>query len=312
MPHGRGATDDRIVTAARPEEREPALRLLLRFCPPETLPPRLAGALAMLQKGELDPDGLFVLRRGKELHGAMVASVVPGSSGIVWPPQVINEPDQTEAEDQLIGHVLAWLRRRGALLGQALLPPDELFLAEPLLRHGFHHVTDLLYLRHNRELPPDVFSGAERLTYRSYAQLQPELFSETLERTFVDSLDCPEVTGVRPVEEVIAGFEAQRSFRPDGWWLALEDGRPVGVLLTAALPEEDTWELSYVGVVPEARQRGFGRELVLKAILEARMADVSELFLTVDERNQPARELYRSLGFELFDRRVVMLALWSR
>src|SRR5262245_15334310 len=246
MPDGSGGTDDRIVMAARPEEREATLRLLLRFCSPETLPRRLTGALAMLQKGELEPDGLFVLRRGDELHGAMVATVVPGGSGIIWPPQIIDEPNRTQAEDQLIRHVLAWLRRRGALLGQALLPPDELFLAKPLLRHGFRHVTDLLYLRHNRELPPDVFSRVERLTYQSYPQLPARLFNETLERTFVDSLDCPEVTGVRPVEEVIAGFRAQRSHHPEAWWLALENDRPVGVLLTAALPEEDSWEVSYV------------------------------------------------------------------
>ena len=93
--------------------------------------------------------------------------------------------------------------------------------------------------------------------------------------------------------------------------LALADGRPVGVLMLMRSPETLDWEISYVGVVPEARRRGIGRELVLKALSEARTAGAPYLTLSVDARNHRARELYRVLGFEAYDRREVFLAVWK-
>jgi ribosomal protein S18 acetylase RimI-like enzyme len=65
----------------------------------------------------------------------------------------------------------------------------------------------------------------------------------------------------------------------------------------------------YLGVVPEARGQGLGRELVNKALWEARAADAPQLTLSVDARNQPALNLYRSMGFEEYDRREVFLKI---
>jgi RimJ/RimL family protein N-acetyltransferase len=58
-----------------------------------------------------------------------------------------------------------------------------------------------------------------------------------------------------------------------------------------------------VGVVPAARRRGVGRAL-MEALLEAGPPVIG---LEVMERNEPARKLYESLGFE----HVRMLEVWS-
>jgi ribosomal protein S18 acetylase RimI-like enzyme len=65
-----------------------------------------------------------------------------------------------------------------------------------------------------------------------------------------------------------------------------------------------------MGVVPEARQQGFAREMLLRVLFEARAADVLNVTLSVDGRNRPAWNLYRSLGFEPFERREVYLAIF--
>ena len=70
------------------------------------------------------------------------------------------------------------------------------------------------------------------------------------------------------------------------------------------------WENAYLGIVPEARRHGYGRQLARKAIVEARAAGAAQLTLSVDARNRPAWELYRGLGFESFDQREVYLAIW--
>ena len=80
--------------------------------------------------------------------------------------------------------------------------------------------------------------------------------------------------------------------------------------MVTELPEWNAWDLSYVGVVPEARGRGVGRELVCKTLFEARAAEAAQLTLSVDIRNRPARNLYERFDFELYDEREVYLAVW--
>jgi len=75
----------------------------------------------------------------------------------------------------------------------------------------------------------------------------------------------------------------------------------------ATMPEPEAWDIAYLGVVPEARRRGVGGELVRKVLFEAKIAEVPVVTLAVDERNDPARELYRAAGFEQYDERDVYL-----
>ena len=82
------------------------------------------------------------------------------------------------------------------------------------------------------------------------------------------------------------------------------------MLILTEMPDWGAWDLSYVGVVPEARGRGVGRELVRKALFEAKVAEAPGMILSVDSRNRPARYLYESLGFEPYEEREVYLAVW--
>jgi ribosomal protein S18 acetylase RimI-like enzyme len=294
---------------ARAEERAPALRLLFADLAEGERERRVANALYLIDSGELDPDGLHVMQGPAGLVGALVCVSLAGASALVWPPQSVDDGRRRQREDLLVRHAGDWLRRRGVKLAQALLPLDEDFRAAPLERNGFHHVTCLLYLRHGlRPLPRS--DGLPRLAYLSYADAGEERFGAALLRTYEGTLDCPELNGVRPVEQVLAGHRAQGRFDPERWWLALEGGRPVGVLLLSEPADGGDGEVAYVGVAPEARRRGLGRELMLKALAEARAAGHSRLTLTVDARNRPARQLYLDLGFEPFDRREVYLAVW--
>jgi mycothiol synthase len=299
------------VTSATPREQEAAIRLLFQDSDERDRDGRVNNALHLLARGDLDADGLIVAREGGSLVGAMVSLPVPGASALVWPPQV--QPGVIEAvalEDALLVHATAWLRQRGARLAQSLLSPDEIHLGASLVRNGFTHVTGLWYLRHDLDLPIGLLLAEERLRWHTYANTPEQVFHGVLERTYQETLDCPEVNGVRSIDEVIAGHKAQGDPGAARWWLASEADQPVGVLLLAETPESRTWELAYLGVVPEARRRGLGREMVRRALFETRAAEAGPLAVAVDARNHPARQLYASLGFEPFDRREVFLAVW--
>jgi ribosomal protein S18 acetylase RimI-like enzyme len=289
-----------------------ALRLAFGHLPTDDQDARVANALGLVRAGELDAAGVMVARADDELLGAMICMPVAGASGLVWPPRVIPGAARGHIEDELVRFTTAWLRGRGAKLAQALLLPTESALAEPLERNGFVHTTSLWYMRHDLQLSADLLLAGDRLAYVSYAVGDAGLFARTLLRTYDQTLDCPEVNGVRAIGEILEGHRSQGCHDPDRWWLALDGERPVGVLLVTETPDLQGWDLSYLGVVPEARRQGIGLQLTCKALVEARAAEAAQLTLSVDARNRPAWDLYRRLGFEPFDQREVYLAIWAK
>jgi ribosomal protein S18 acetylase RimI-like enzyme len=299
------------VRPARPDERDDALRLLFRDLPPDERERRVASALGLLRAGELDPAGLFVEPGTGGLAGVLVCLPVPGASALFWPPRSVAGSDAAAREDRLVLHALGWVRSRGAKLAQSLLTPDETPLVGPLERNGFRHVTRLWYLASDLDVPLSALTTPCRLDFRPYDPGEPSDFEQTLLKTYDGTLDCPEINGVRTMQDVIAGHRAQGRFDPSRWWLAAEGGRPVGVLLAAEMQDSSDWDVSYLGVVPAARRRGCGREMMLKALFEARAAGVRRVTLSVDARNDPALRLYRSLGFAPYDRREAYLAIWQ-
>jgi ribosomal protein S18 acetylase RimI-like enzyme len=299
------------IETARPEDWASVFRLLFQRTPLEEREARVAHAMQLLRTGELDPQGLLAARRGRELLGAIACLPVPGASGLVWPPQIADSGQQAELEDALVQRAGQLLRQGGARLGQALLNPAEADLGRPLLRNGFTHITSLWYMRHFLDLSTEVLTVEERLTYQPWTR-DPRRFQETLLLTYEGTRDCPEVNGIRTLDEVLEGHRAQGRYDPERWWLALARNRPVGVLLLTELLDGQGWDVSYIGVVPAARRRGVGRELLSKALLEARTAEAGQLTLSVDARNQPAWNLYSRLCFVAFDYRDVFLAFWNR
>jgi ribosomal protein S18 acetylase RimI-like enzyme len=296
---------------ARPEELPDAFRLIFQDLPPGERTERVAHAVNHLREGRLDPEGVLVERGPAGLLGAIVCMPVAGAGALIWPPRSVGDGHELDREDRLVRRAVHWLRGRGAKLAQALLSPAEAPLAAPLRRNGFSHVTHLWYLC--RDLGPlaALPDAPAALAFRPFDPRRPGVFRQTLLRTYEGTLDCPEVNGVRTIDEVIAGHQAQGRFDPDRWWLALRAGDPVGVLLVVELPESGDWEVAYMGLVPEARRQGLGRQLLAKALHEACAAGVPRVTLSVDGRNLPAARLYQRLGFEPFDRREVYLSVWT-
>jgi mycothiol synthase len=296
---------------ARPEELADALGLIFRHLDEAERARRVGQALALAARGEFDPRGVLVLREHGRLAGAILCEPVPGAGGLVFPPGVCDGPGRPAGEDALVRQACTWLRQGGARLAQALLAPEEEALAGPLLRNGFARVTILWYLRHDPQTSARWPEAPPRLRFHPYDPEDPEEFHGTLARTYEDTLDCPEVSGVRTIEQVVEGYRAQGRYDPARWWLAREAGSPVGVAIVTALSGCGDWEVGYMGLVPPARGRGLGRELLGKALGEARAAGARHVTLSVDARNGPAWRLYRGMGFEPFARRAVLLSVWG-
>lgn len=81
---------------------------------------------------------------------------------------------------------------------------------------------------------------------------------------------------------------------PDGQKLAAY------VLFGSVLDEA---ELLRIATHPEARRQGHARILLAEGLDRLQLAGIREVFLEVEEKNQPARQLYEAFGFEQQGRR---------
>jgi GNAT superfamily N-acetyltransferase len=271
---------------------------------------------------------VFEACRGEQLLGAIWVQRQPGRTASFEPAQVVEEsvgaPEEAERIAQaLMQHAIAFAVEGGARMMQTLLLTDVGTDASRLQHAGFQHMAELLYLVSDRsafpesepaealELEPlgpatrirDENAPLQLFDRHSFSRL-----AEIVQRTYVGTLDCPQLDGVRPIAEILEGYRAVGRFNPAHWLLARRDGRDIGCLLLAEHPQ-GTWELVYMGLVPAARGHGWGLEMVRCAQWLARGGAAQRMVLAVDAQNTPAIEMYAAAGFETWDRRSAWLKI---
>lgn len=151
--------------------------------------------------------------------------------------------------------------------------------------------------------PRDLLDGGDPAALG--ATRRAELIA-LLESTYVDTMDCPGLAGMRATSDVLDGHFGSGARRRH-WLVAREDGAARGVCLLNTSPDGTSAELAYFGVAPSARGRGIARVLLafgLHACSAARTASVS---LAVDSRNTPAKLLYETHGFRKTISRVALV-----
>ncbi len=294
------------VSPAAPHELLPACRLL--FNTPDSEQSREC----LLSAGAASR--LFVARAAGRLCGATLVQVMPGAMGVTCPPH----GESAEAQDAVTAAACAWLRERSVKVCQAFAAADEIGAMAPLERYGFRHVTQLVFLRREVDRARDTIAWQPRespVFLSSYKPGNAKLFAETLVATHEASLDCPELNEARTHADILDGF-SQPHPTPEKWYRVLvhEACNPfakpaAGVLVFDDGPEPDTRGISYLGVVPACRGRGYGDWLIRFAVQTASAAG-DALTLSVDVRNTPAMKLYARHGFVAYDRREAWLATW--
>lgn len=294
------------IGLAAAEHRGAALELALGSLPKAEREGLLRQALA--RTGEKAAgEGLFEARRGGRLAGALCSELQPGRTAGLWPPQIAaSEAEGETCLTALIDAALEWLLAKEVRIVQSLLPTDAGRDADRLRAAGFTHPADLLYLVSDASRFPEALADSglsfDRAADRSDAEL-----AKLVEATYEQTLDCPSLNGVQDCGDVLAGYRATSSFDPSRWFVARHSGQDVGCLLLADIAEANQWLLVYMGLLPAARGRGLGIELVRHAQRLCGQAGRARMVLAVDAENAPAIKIYAAAGFVAWDRRSVWL-----
>lgn len=284
-----------VVPATIPLQ-EAALSLLFSPLPRGQRERQLAEAFAAVERKELSLDNLVVAMDGEQILGTVLAVLRPGGATFLWPPVVREGATEGEVSFALLATVAARVDAQGVQFTQCLLDPDDASGRATLDRGGFPYVTDLVLLSRSllANLPPpsDMDLSAE-----GYSAASHTAFARIVERTYEGTFDCPILAQFRRGDESLAAHRATGQFRPAAWRIYRSAGQDVGVVLLAEHPERDTWEVAYLGVVPEARGRGIGRAILQDSLALAKHSGRTTIEIAVDAENAPALRVYRQLGF---------------
>lgn len=291
--------DIRLIPAASPDHH---VALHLGFDvdpPPRGRAPASAvmHLLANVQRGTASIDLLLGAYRDDELVAVCLGVESPGAAALVVVSSDLVKKEKLRATVALLKALqpLAW--QRSIALLEVLVPPDSPAVGRALREAGFHRLTRLVYLERRIAIRGPSPNPSVGLTWIPYTSEREPLFEEAIDSTYVQSSDCPELTGLRRTADVLAGHRATGVFDPALWWVAERAGAPVGVILLNRIPSDRVLELVYMGVACEARGTGVGDALLRRALESDVGTGAKTLALAVDERNTPARRLYARWGF---------------
>jgi mycothiol synthase len=295
--------DDVEICRCPPELRGQAIAVVLCELAP-SLRREVAKPLLELSEAAVTNEPLFIARRGERLCGAAWGQRQAGNVAVFWPPQLVSGEGAKTAED-LACAVVRDLDEKCVDLAQSLLVAPDERLVGVLQSAGFRHLADLLYLSCDAARFPLVAPDPCEVDFEEYADSQRERLADVILRTYEGTLDCTALDGARDMDDVIDGYRATGTFRPANWMFVRYCGADVGVLLMAGHEAARQLELMYMGIVPEYRGRGWGRQIAHYAQWLARGARAERLLVAVDSTNKPAADVYQSTGFEIWELRAV-------
>ncbi len=204
---------------------------------------------------------------------------------------------------------------------QVILEPGAPFSRSILEQAGMRKAADLVQMERtihseepgSLESPSEDYRQSSVLSWRAYLDSDREKWLSWLDRTYIETSDCPLLNGIRSTQATLEGYEATSKINhPNGRVeSAVETDRPawMGAFVQDGLAERlmaayilsptdsETWELTYMGVDPDFRGKGFGRETLSRAVGHVRRLGGRRLWLAVDDLNVSAKRLYGEFNF---------------
>ena len=239
----------------------------------------------------------------------LLTLLMPGRTALAVLPSPDAHGIDKAAQSHLMQVGVAALADRGLHYAQALVEPNADAKRMLLTRVGFTRLAPLVYLERDALYPWVNPPAPEDGEWVNFSDATCAEFEHVILATYQSSLDCPELTGIRPIEDVLAAHRAAGRFDSRLWELIRVRGDAAGCLLLAQLPQAGLLEVVYMGVLPEHRGRGVGAILLRRALEHCRATRTPRLSLVVDDRNAPAQRLYARLGLAPVTRRD---AYWFR
>ncbi len=269
--------------------------------------------LRFASRYKIDVSRQAVARLNDQIVGYCLCLVNPGATASIFLPERFCELRSPYSFQEVAVEVLRTLASQieawNLAIMQAMVVDETSIVAEVFRRAGFQDLCRLEIMESpvDTKEPSAARTDLEWVRFESHRE---EQFASTILQTYEGSQDAPRLTGLRTGREILAGHENSGIFEPEGWWMLRYQGRDAGVILLNSTEEDpDRAELIYMGLVPWAREKGLGNELLGYGFRVAGNLGKKVFRLSVDCANQPAIRLYRKFGFRTVGQQTVLAVL---
>ncbi len=285
------------VAPVPPDAQRQALQFLLAGARNDALIASRAEALQQLLRSPQRQGDLWWALAGRQCVAAAMVVHNPGRSALL-----LHSPAEAPGVDR---QALAAVARSaalqglqdGALLVQVMVEDGHDADLAMVQAAGFAPLARLVHMRVS--LAGAAVEERAGLRWRWAEQFSPEELGQVIAATYEGSLDCPMLTGVRSIDDVIACHKSSGVFRPQSWWLVDVDGTAAGCVLMNDSATRNSAEIIYLGVIPRFRGQGIGRRMLRHAAHDARARRLECIDLAVDDQNVFAMRVYVSEGYRV-------------
>jgi ribosomal protein S18 acetylase RimI-like enzyme len=260
-------------------------------------PTQVTDFITSASERHIDIANTWIAHRPGVIAWAVLPIPNPGRTLLLLTSAQI-DPSTEPAASRLVAEICSHYARQGVQLAQLLMEPQHEHARRFFLAMGFHEIAELIYLQGQIPRNAKTPEIAQSMRWVEYSEATHPLFAQAIQKTYIESLDCPMLSGLRNIEDVIVGHRATGQFEPHFWQLLADGPHPLGVVLLSRIAKSDAMELVYLGLAPEARRRGIGIALMQQALHLIHNDQRRRLSLAVDSRNNPALRLYYRFGFQ--------------
>lgn len=236
--------------------------------------------------------------QGEDVLAAAMVLASKGRVGFLYHSPTRRQGVVGEALSDLIRAVSLDRLSAGLSMVQAFVAPEAAG-DEPILRaSGFVELAELRYMEY--PLNVEWSAGDESAgtwDFQPYRKVKKTAMIHVIRRTYIDTLDCQRLCGVRRMVDVLASHRSQGKYTPKWWQMVMRDGYPAGCILMNRAIDSPVADIAYLGVVPEFRGHGLGDAMLAWAARTAKQAKLCGVRLAVDAQNAYARGLYDRFGF---------------
>lgn len=234
---------------------------------------------------------------------------------------------------ELVRHAVTWADKTGCEMLQVVAEIEDHEFHSALEQNGINKLVDLVYLSSplldNTAVAPlpktrvqfDVLPPREENLMRWYS---------VIESTYLDSRDCPALSGHRSMSSIVSGYRATGTEWQEGWVILRSPGSPspvnlpnpsnttkpsytddLGCFVLADHPANDFVELVYFGLAPAARGQGLGLQILAAIEASARKLGRSRIIAAVDRKNLPALRVYAAANYDVLEERSVFARFFT-
>ncbi len=237
--------------------------------------------------------------KGRDCVGAAAVVGRPGRTGMLFHSPADSPGLDKSASAQLIRRITCdAIRAEGLYFVQSLEDSTNSSDVEMIQQGGYEMLVELIYMERslvNVETDSPDAHEIEGLTWKSYGQFDDQQLGWIIAETYEGSMDCPAISGMRDLNDVIAGHKASGRFVPQAWLIAYIGDEPIGCILVNDFP--GSGDVAYMGVVRAYRGRELSQLMFARAFKSASQRGLHSMTLAVDAANVHAVSSYTGCGF---------------